>query len=192
LENHAHIAAVILAGGLGRRMGGVDKGLLPFADSTLVQQVIARVVPQVDEVLLSTPNTAYARFGYPLIPDAVPGRAGPLAGLLSVLEQARGRVLSVPCDVPRLPVDLVVRLMRCMGSDVDVCCAHDGVRLHPVIALWRPDVAPKLRAYLEKGERRVQGFVESIAHAQADFSDQAACFANVNTPNELQRLENEP
>jgi molybdopterin-guanine dinucleotide biosynthesis protein A len=191
LDNHPHITAVILAGGLGRRMGGVDKGLLPFGGSTLLQHVIARVAPQVEVVLLSTPNPDYARFGYPLVADAIPDRAGPLAGLLAVLEQTRGPVLSVPCDVPRLPGDLVARLDACMRPDIDVCCVHDGNRIHPVIALWRPAVAPQLRAYLERGERRVQSFLESLHHAYADFSDRRGSFANVNTPDELQRLENE-
>lgn len=191
LENHAHITAVVLAGGQGRRMGGVDKGLLPFAGSTLVQQVIARVAPQVESLLLNTPNPAYTRFGYPLISDAIPGQLGPLAGVLAALEAASDLVLSVPCDVPRLPPDVVKRLLAGMDGR-EACCVADGFRLHPVIALWRPAVGPRLRSYLEQGERRVQSFFESLRHGQVDFSDCAECFANVNTPEEQKRLENLP
>jgi len=187
-----HITGVILAGGLGRRMGGTDKGLIPFAGATLIEQVIARVTPQVNTLFLNTPNEEYARFGLPLLADAIPGRIGPLAGILAALDNGRGLVLSVPCDVPHLPPDLVSRLVSAMTPDAEVCCVHDGSRLHPVIALWHPAVAPRLRSYLERGGRRVQDFVESLRNQRADFSDCAPCFANLNTPDDLQRLEKGP
>jgi molybdenum cofactor guanylyltransferase/molybdopterin-guanine dinucleotide biosynthesis protein MobB len=183
------VTAVILAGGLGRRMGGVDKGLLPLAGRPLVEHLLARLAPQVDAVQVNTANGAYTRYGHPLLSDAIPGHAGPLAGVLAALEQADADfVLTVPCDVPRLPADLVARLVAAAG-DAEAVCVNDGARTHPVIALWRPSLAPRLRSYLESGERRVLGFLEQVRYVQADFSDQPEAFANLNTPDDLQRLQ---
>ncbi len=187
LVNHPpRIQAVILAGGLGRRMGGRDKGLVPLTGKPLVAHVLAAVAPQVDAVAINTPNPDYGRFGLPLLDDAFPGRAGPLAGILAALENAEADlVLSVPCDTPRLPTDLVARLLAGLDGH-EACAAADEAREHPVIALWRPALAGRLRAYLESGERRAGRWLAGLDHAWVRFD--AASLANANTPDDLERL----
>lgn len=168
-------------------MGGRDKGLIPLAGQPLVAHVIKKIMPQVDEMLLNTPNRDYARFGLPLLDDAFPGRAGPLAGILAVLETTHADlVLSVPCDTPRLPQDLVSDLLAHLNGH-EACAAADDARVHPVIALWRPSLAGRLRAYLEAGERRVGAWLKSLDYATARFD--AAALANANTPGDLEALQ---
>lgn len=181
--------AVILAGGLGRRMGHRDKGLLPLAGAPLAEWAIRAIRPQVENLLLNSDNPEYSRFGYPMLGDAVPGRPGPLAGMLAALESAQTEfVLTVPCDAPRLPTDLLSRLCTALHeSGADLAVARDGARMHPVINLARRSVAPALRAYLEAGERRVEAWVRSQRFVEVPFESE--CFANVNTPESLQTLE---
>ncbi len=139
------VVAVILAGGQGRRMGGIDKAMVPLAGQALIAHVFSRVVPQVAAVAISANGdaTRFAAFGVPVLADAPPmppGRfAGPLAGLLAgarwALDAHPGALLlSVPCDVPLLPRDLVARLAAASLP----CCAASFGRLHPLVALWRP------------------------------------------------------
>lgn len=181
--------AVVLAGGLGRRMGHRDKGLLPLAGISLVEWVLRAVRPQVDSLLLNSDNPEYRRFGYPLLGDAVPDRPGPLAGMLAGLEAAETEfVLTVPCDAPQLPPELVARLCAALcDSDADVAVAGDGTRMHPVINLARRSVAPSLRAWLEAGERRVEDWVRSQRFVEVEFAPES--FTNVNTPEGLRTLE---
>lgn len=187
MNHRPRIQAVVLAGGLGRRMGGRDKGLIPLAGKPLVSHVLAALAPQVDDVVLNTPNPDYAVFGLPLLTDAVPDRAGPLAGILAALEATDADlVLSVPCDTPRLPADLAQRLLLALDGH-EASAAADEARLHPVIALWRPQLAGRLRRYLERGERRVGAWLAEVDHTVARFD--ADGFANANTPDDLAALQ---
>ena len=142
------ISGVILAGGLGRRMGAVDKGLQAFRGRTLVEWAIARLQPQVAEILINANQNQdrYGSFGYKVISDLVPDYAGPLAGLHSALTSAsRDLVLTVPCDSPFLPADLAQRLhsaLRSASADVAVACT--GTRAHPVFCLVRRSLLPHL------------------------------------------------
>lgn len=168
-------------------MGGRDKGLVSLAGKPLVAHVLAAVRPQVDDTVINTPNVAYGSFGLPLLEDAIPDRAGPLAGILAALESTRADlVLSVPCDTPRLPPDLVARMLLALDGH-EACAAADDARVHPVIALWRPALAGRLRAWLESGERRVGAWLASLDHATARFD--AATLANANTPEDLESLQ---
>lgn len=189
------VTAVILAGGRSRRMGGEDKGLLPLAGRPLAARVIAAVAPQVDRVLVNANGRLdeYAALGQPVVQDGLPDHPGPLAGILAALEAVEGGLLLVvPCDTPRLPADLVARMQAALtASDAEVCTVHDGERLHQVVLLLRPTVAPDLRAYLEDGGHRVETWLRARAFAVADFSDRPGAFANVNTPEELRRMEAE-
>ena len=183
------ISGVILAGGAARRMGGQDKGLLVLQGDTLVARVIARLQPHCDHLLINcNRNEAdYARFGCPLIADSLPGGLGPLAGLLSAMEHSDDSlVLSVPCDTPFLPLDLVPRMLETLQqSGAEVCTVSDGDRLHPVILLARTHLKTSLRSYLESGERKVHLWFYEQNHCIADFSDQITAFANINTPEQL-------
>lgn len=186
MSHRPRIQAVVLAGGLGRRMGGRDKGLIPLAGRPLVAHVLAALAPQVDDVALNTPNPDYAAFDLPLLADAVPDHAGPLAGILAALEATNAElVLSVPCDTPHLPGDLVQRLWHAL-ADHEASVAADGARLHPVIALWRPELAGRLRTFLESGERRVEAWLAQVDHNVVRFD--AAGFTNINTPDDLAAL----
>lgn len=188
-------AGVILAGGLGRRLGG-DKALRLLAGRPLAAHVAARLSPQVGPLWLNTGATDEERvrlscLGLPLRPDPVPGRPGPLAGVLAGLDAAAelglSGVVSAPTDTPFLPVDLVARLCTAAGPDGVAIAAQrtDGMlRLHPVCALWPVRLRPALRAALAAGEARVGRFACGQGAAVAEFDDPWALF-NVNTPDDL-------
>lgn len=191
------VTAVILAGGLGRRMSadgcGIDKGMVPFLGRPLVQHVIERVAPQISTLLLNVDPSlkAWHRFGLEFCPDRIAGRPGPLAGIHAALIAAQTPwLLSVPCDTPHLPLDLLARLIevqRSSGADrVSVRC---GTQAHPVIALVHRSVAPGLEAYLAGGGRRIESWLAEGLWAEALFDD-ALAFANLNTADELAQLEN--
>lgn len=195
-----HITAVILAGGRARRMDGADKALLPLAGRPLLAHVIAALRPQVDDILLNSnrPATHYLHYSLPLLPDTLPDQPGPLAGLLAALQHccsgdADDRatlVLTVPCDTPALPADLVARMVHALdGSAADICSVSDGARLHAAFMLARCCVLPGLQAYLAAGQRKVQDWLRGQKLAVADFSDQPAAFGNINTPQDLHQLE---
>lgn len=187
------ITTVILAGGGGRRMGGRDKGLLSLNGRALIQHVLERLTPQCDSILININRNqeAYAKFGYPLIEDSIQGGLGPLAGLLSALEHSQSDyVLSVPCDTPQLPHDLVERLLDNLKQNrAEVCTVDDGDRLHPVIMLVKHSLAANLRNYIESGGRKVHDWYYSTNHCAADFSDQPRAFMNINTPEQLSEQE---
>lgn len=189
----AAITAVILAGGRARRMEGADKALLPLAGRPLLAHVIAALRPQVDAILLNSnrPAAHYAQFGLPVIADSLPDQPGPLAGLLSALQTTNSElVLSVPCDTPCLPADLVARMRAALQrNDADVCSASDGTQLHAAIMLAHRRVTAALENYLASGGRKVQDWLRAQKLAVADFSDRPDAFCNVNTPQELQQLE---
>src|SRR3954465_1097930 len=131
------ISGIILAGGLGRRMGGVDKGLQPLRGKPMVEHVLARLSPQVGEIIINANQNAeaYGRFGHRVIGDDIAGFAGPLAGLHAGLKAARNPlVVTVPCDSPFLPSDLVSRLHSSL-KDNDLAVAKTGDQAHPVFAL---------------------------------------------------------
>ena len=140
------ITGVVLAGGLGRRMGRVDKGLQDLRGKPLVQWVIERFVPQVDELLINANANVetYARFGYRVIPDVIDGFAGPLAGLQRGMSEARhDRIATVPCDSPFLPHDLVSRLSSALEQHgADLAVAKTGEQPHPVFCLCRRRLLP--------------------------------------------------
>jgi molybdopterin-guanine dinucleotide biosynthesis protein A len=193
-DSRPNITAVILAAGAGRRMGGEDKGMLLLNGRPLIAHVLERLAPQCEKVLLNINRNreAYAALGCPLIEDTLPGGLGPLAGLLSAMEQSDSEyVLSAPCDTPHLPTDLVARLFASLQrSGADVCTVDDGERLHPVILLVRRTLQEDLRAYLENGGRKVHDWFYRQRHCSADFSDNPAAFININTLQQLRAEEN--
>ena len=182
------ITGVILAGGLGRRMGGNDKGLALLRDRPMVAQVLERFAPQVDEVLINANRNpdAYAAFGARVVPDLVGGFAGPLAGLHTALTHAaHPLVATVPCDSPFLPADLVSRLAAALAAaDADLAVAASGGRRHPVFCLCRRNLLPALTAALAGGERRFGAWCDTVRSVVAEIADDAA-FRNINTPEEL-------
>lgn len=185
------VSGLILAGGQGRRMGGRDKGLEPFAGLTLIGHALKRLRPQVTELLINANRNleAYARLPGRVITDREGGFQGPLMGIWSGLCAAECPwVAVVPCDSPALPEDLVSRLSAKRGA-CDIAMAHDGVRLHPVVALIRRELAEDLGTALAAGERKIDRWYARHRCCQVDFSDCPEAFANLNTEQDKARLE---
>ncbi len=190
------LPAVILAGGAGRRMGGVDKALLPLAGRPLIRHVIDRLSPQAAPLAINTIDAAaHAAADLPILPDGPWAGQGPLAGILAALRWAAelhpvpDRVLTVPCDTPFLPPDLVARLAA-RGEGI-VRAASRG-RGHPVIALWPVGLAPALEAHLARpGPRAVTAWAERFPVATVPFADAGGedPFRNLNTPEDLSAAE---
>jgi len=185
----SQVTGIVLAGGQGRRMGGVDKGLKLLRDRPLVQWVLERLGPQVQEVLLNANQNlgAYSAFGCRVVPDAIAGFAGPLAGLQSGLTAAQHElVVTVPCDSPFLPTDLVARLEDALvRTDADLAVAKTGNQPHPVFCLCRRTLLPHLTAFLESGGRKIDAWYATLKVAEVPFDDEAAAFSNINTREEL-------
>ena len=188
--NTCGITGVILAGGLGRRMGGVDKGLQELDGRPLVAWVIERLSPQVDELLVNANRNLehYAAFGHRVVPDRIDGFAGPLAGLHAALSVAcHPLVATVPCDSPFLPGDLIARLRAALDeSGAELVVARGQGRLQPVFCLCRRTVFPALSDHLAAGGRRIERWLTSLALIEVDFEDQPAAFANINRSDDLQ------
>lgn len=181
------VTGIILAGGRGRRMGGVDKGLQPLRGKPMAAWAIERLAPQVDEILVNANQNAeaYAKLGYRVVPDSVGGFAGPLAGLHAGLQEAsHPLVVTAPCDSPFLPLDLVSRLKSSIDGK-DLAVAKTGDQPHPVFALVRKSVLPHLEAFLAGGGRKIDAWYASLAVAEVPFDDEAEAFRNINTLEEL-------
>jgi molybdenum cofactor guanylyltransferase len=181
------VSGVVLAGGQGRRMGGVDKGLQPLRGKPMAQWALERLAPQVDEILINCNQNldAYARFGYRLVRDEIGGFAGPLAGLHASLKAAaHPLVVTVPCDSPFLPCDLVSRLKQHL-MEKDLAVAKTGDQPHPVFSLVRRDVLGNLEAFLRSGGRKIDAWYASLATVEVSFDDEADAFRNINTLEEL-------
>ncbi len=186
------ITGVILAGGKGRRMGGADKGLQLLLGRPLVQWVLERLRPQVEQVVISANRNfeRYRELGCPVVTDLTPGYAGPLAGLQAAMEGAvTPLVLTVPCDSPRLPADLASRLLEALESaSSDLAVPRAGDRAHRAFCLVRRELLPQLDAFLAGGGRKLGLWYESLNAVEVDFDDQAAAFDNINSLAELDRL----
>lgn len=190
------ITGMILAGGEGRRMGGRDKGLEPFAGLPLVAHAVKRLEGRVGELLINANRNAdaYRFFADRVIADLVMdgadgGFKGPLMGIYSGLRAANTPwLLIVPCDSPALPDNLVARLVAGIG-DHDIGVAFDGERLHPVVALLRTSLADDLALVLAEGERKIDRWYARHSWCKVDMSDCPDAFANLNTEEEKLHLE---
>jgi molybdenum cofactor guanylyltransferase len=183
------ITGLVLAGGQGRRMGMVDKGLVELDGKPLVAHVLARLAPQVGALIVNANRNAgrYAALGYPVVGDAIGGFAGPLAGLHAGLSAAATPfIATTPCDSPFLPADLVARLAGAFGQGaLDIAVARTFEQPHPVFALVRRDVLSHLARFLEQGGRKIDAWYASLRLAEVAFDDEADAFRNINTPEEL-------
>jgi molybdopterin-guanine dinucleotide biosynthesis protein A len=179
----------VLAGGQGRRMGVVDKGLVELAGKPMVAHVLARLAPQVGDLVINANQNLdrYRALGYPVVPDAVGGFAGPLAGLHAGMTQATGEfVVTAPCDSPFLPLDLVTRLRAGLDRDrAQLAVAKTFDQPHPVFCLVRRDVLPHLAAFLEVGGRKIDAWYATLKIVEVTFDDEADAFRNINTKDEL-------
>ena len=181
------VTGVVLAGGKASRMGGQDKGLLELKGKPLWLHVAERLSPQVSHVIISANRNLdiYRASSLPVISDTLNDFPGPLAVMLSVMQQTPAEwYLFCPCDTPHIPADLVERLQHTL-QNAPAVWAHDGERDHPAVALVHRSVLPLLQAYLASGERRVMVFMRQAGGHAVDFSDVKSAFANVNTPEDL-------
>ena len=187
------ITGLILAGGQGRRMGGVDKGLQDFRGKRLIDHVFERLAPQVGELIINANqnNEIYKAFGVRVVGDAIGGHAGPLAGLHAGLSASmRPYLASVPCDSPFLPMDLVARLYAgLIRAGADIAVAKTGKWQQPVFCLARRDVFGHLDRFLKSGGRKVDAWYATLHVAEVVFDDEADAFSNINTSDELKALE---
>jgi len=180
------ITALVLAGGKSRRMGGRDKGLLPFGSGPLIGHVLDAILPQVGAALISANRNQeqYQRLGFPVIADPLADFQGPLAGFLAGLENMHTRyLLTLPCDGPVIICDLARRLAAGLSeADATIAVAHDGRRLQPVYALLHHGVVADLRLFLQQGERKIDLWYPRNHWVSVDFSDTPEQFCNINTP----------
>ncbi len=188
-EVRDRVTGIVLSGGQGRRMGGVDKGLVMLDGAPLIGRVLARFAPQVGDVIVNANQNLdrYRTFGWPVVPDAVGGFAGPLAGLHAGMTMAaRPLACTVPCDSPFLPLDLVRRLVAALDREhAQLAVARTFDQPHPVFALVRRDLLPHLTAFLKGGGRKIDAWYETLAVVLVAFDDVAHAFANINTRDEL-------
>ena len=199
------ITGLVLAGGRGARMGGVDKGLQPFDGVPLAQRAVRRLAAQVDAVAVNANRNlaAYAAFGVPVWTDALADHPGPLAGFLAGLENCETHwLLTVPCDTPMFPSDLAARLAAArVEADAEIAVASapelldDGsvaVRAQPVFCLMSISLRDSLAQYLRAGGRKVSAWTARHATVHVPFEgagDAPGAFFNANTLAELQALE---
>jgi len=193
----AEITGLILAGGRAQRMGGIDKGLVPFLGKPLIEHAITRLTPQVATILINANRNQdrYAQYGHAVIADQHPDFAGPLAGFAAGLEHCKTEyLLSVPCDSPVFPLDLSVQMLEALintQSDIVYASSSDSsgaTWTQPVFCLMRRGVQPSLQDFLDQGGRKIDRWFEVLRSSTVVFADEAA-FANTNTPEELQALE---
>jgi molybdenum cofactor guanylyltransferase len=190
------ITGLVLAGGRGSRMGGVDKGLQLHRGRPLALHALERLAPQVGRTLLNANRhlETYAAFGAPVCPDALPDYPGPLAGFLAGLEHCvTPWLVTVPCDTPDFPADLVERLARAaVQAQADLAIAatvEAGVhQRHPVFCLMRASLRDDLAAAVRAGERKIDRWTARQRGVELVFDD-AGAFFNANTPDELRSLQ---
>ena len=189
----------MLAGGLARRMGGVDKGLVALDGRTMIEHVLAAVRPGVDAAVVNA-NRSLEAYGdiarahdAAVVADRREGHLGPLAGLAAGLHALdTTHAFLCPCDSPFVAPELVARLAAaCAEPDVDIAVAHDGERLQPVFCVVRRTVLDSLETFLDAGERKIDAWYAGEAMRAVDCSDLTRSFRNVNTEEEREVAERE-
>ena len=194
------ITGLILAGGRGSRMGGVDKGLQNHQGMPMAMHALLRLAPQVGSVMINANRNlgAYESMGVPVWPDTLPDYAGPLAGFLTGLEHCETPFLvTVPCDSPRFPADLVQRLARALdaaGAEIACAATHEGSAAHaplqvqPVFCLMKAELIESLIRFTQGGQRKIDKWTALHRCVEVPFDD-AQAFANANTVDELRQLQ---
>ena len=194
------VAGVLLAGGQSRRMGGGDKCLRAIGGIPILARVIERVRDQVGHLILNANGDPlrFSEFGLPVVPDVVPGFAGPLAGVLSGMEWVAEHasdccwMASIPTDAPFLPLDLIARLREQLAAkNAELACAASAGRTHPVIALWPVAMRAELRQALVADDiRKIDVFTARYRLAEVAFDvDPVDPFFNTNRPEDLAEAE---
>lgn len=193
MNDQTKVSGVVLAGGLARRMGNQDKGLIIFDGKALVSYALEAMEPVVDELLINANRNLpeYEKFSYPVITDQTDSYDGPLAGIYSAMLSANHSILLVmPCDSPMIKSEHLSTLVsELAANNADITVAFDGARLHPVFLAIKTDLKDSLQAYLESGQRKIDRWLEQHKLIKVDFSEQPNIFININTLPELSDLE---
>jgi molybdopterin-guanine dinucleotide biosynthesis protein A len=182
---------VILAGGRGSRLGGIDKGFAEIGKLPLIEYVLEGLSGQVDQMVISANRSRerYATYGHPIVADEMADFQGPLAGMLSALDAIETEyALFMPCDGPIVPHDYCARMHSALGSN-EIAVATNGSRLQPVYSLVPKSLRVSLRAYLQRGDRKIDLWYAEHPFIQVDFSDQPNAFLNINRPEDLTIVE---
>lgn len=174
-------------------MDGIDKGLITLQKKPLIQHVLDRLKPQVDEIIINANREImqYQTLGYAVLQDETADFIGPLAGISLGLKHAKHDfLLTIPCDSPLLPLDLAQRLQSgLLKHNADIAVVTSDGDAHPVFCLCKKSVLPSLRNYLQQGGRKVSAWQKSLNYIEVDFSDSAEAFINLNTFEDLAALE---
>lgn len=196
------IAGIVLAGGLSRRMGGIEKAFLKLDGRPLIAHVLERLSAQASPVAINANGdpSRFAAFGRPVVADETPTFEGPLAGILAGMLWVRREaphirfLATAACDTPLFPKDLVAKLLAAASSEASpsLALSASGGRIHPIFGLWPVALAPDLTRALACGERKVIRWAANHAHKTVEFSASGAPFDpffNVNTPADLAEAE---
>jgi molybdopterin-guanine dinucleotide biosynthesis protein A len=191
--NRSMVTGAAIAGGQGRRMGDRDKGLVEYRGLLLVSHAVA-ALSQVAETVVINANRnleAYGRLGCRVVADETNDFQGPLAGILAAMKVAKTPYLvTLPCDVPLVDGAMLTRLLETMTEQsAEICVAHDGKRLHPLVMAVECRLASSVQAFLASGERKVQAWFGLHRWVAVDFTDCPERFANVNTLDDLAALD---
>lgn len=186
------ISAIILSGGRATRMGGIDKGLITLQNKPLIQHVIDRLAPQVDEIILNANReiAQYETFNRMVLQDDNPEFIGPLAGFSLGLQRCKhDYLLTVPTDSPMIPMDLAARLYKALvEQNADIAVARSGGFSHPVFSLMKTSLLPSLTHFIDQGERKVSTWQKTHHYIEVLFNDCDEAFVNLNTFEDLQAL----
>ena len=192
INKYKDVTAVILAGGMGRRVGGEDKGLLELNGKPLIAHVIDIIAPQVDSLLISANRNIeqYESFSYPVISDRKEGFCGPLAGIDAAFSATdKPYLLCIPCDTPMLPSNLLALLYSALqDSEKHMAIASDAQRQHPVINLMNRTVHASVKDRLEQKDLKLMKWIEAVGYTCVDFSKQPELLRNLNTPEDINSL----
>jgi molybdenum cofactor guanylyltransferase len=186
------VTAVILAGGMGRRMGGQDKGLVNYKKGTLIEHVIAGISQQTDNILINANRNidVYSRFGYPIVEDSLSDFQGPLAGFYAAMAAVNSDyILTLPCDGPFVAVDYLSSMVDALNqNDYEMAIASDGERMQPVYALLPVDLRPSLEQFLKEGDRKIDRWYKQHQYTLVEFDASTRLFTNINTPEDIQEF----
>lgn len=187
------ITGVILAGGMGRRMNGADKGLVLLQQTEMISWVINILKPNVQDVVINANRNLadYKKYDVQVVPDSIEGFQGPLAGFEAGMSVAKTDwVYTCPCDSPMQSPDLLPHMFNAVvENDVEIGVASDGDRTHPVFCLVKTELLNSLRDYLKSGERKIDRWFEQHTLEVVNCSEFAESFVNINTEEELQKTE---
>ncbi len=187
-----NVTAVILAGGMGRRMGGQDKGLVKYKNGTLIEHVIAGISQQTDNILINANRNieVYSQFGYPIVEDSLSDFQGPLAGFYSAMAVANtDYILTLPCDGPFVVDNYLSSMINAINStDSEMAIASDGERMQPVYALLPVNLRASLEQFLKDGERKIDRWYKEHQYTLVEFDATTRLFTNINTPEDIQEF----